>query len=78
MTRFDSRHREPLYTDMGPDVSLRDSAGAISHLPRYGVWKWDEAKQRHQVAEVSDDLEALRAKHGEGPLVDLPGATSPK
>jgi len=69
--------REPLYTDMGPDVLMCDTEGAMSRLPRYGVWKWDAAKRRHEVAEVSDDLEALRAKHGEGPLVDLPRPTTP-
>jgi len=64
--------REPFYTDMGPDVSMCDLEGTLSRLPRYGVWTWDASKRRHQVAEVGDDLEALRAKHGEGPLVDLP------
>lgn len=69
--------REPVYTDMGPDVSIIDSEGVESHMPRYGVWKWDAMKGRHQVAEVGDDLEALRAKHGEGPLVDLPRMAAP-
>ena len=69
--------REPVYTDMGPDVALLDGEGVVSHMPRYGVWKWDPVKRRHQVVEVGDDLEALRAKHGEGPLVDLPGLAAP-
>lgn len=68
---------EPFYTDMGPDVSIRDSEGATSPLPRYGVWTWDPSKGRHQVAEVGDDLEALRAKYGPGSLVDLPHALTP-
>jgi hypothetical protein len=70
------RHK-PYYTDMGPDVSIRDSDGVTSRLPRYGVWTWNAARGKHQVAEVSDDLEALRAKHGEGPLVDLPRLATP-
>lgn len=70
-------HREPLYTDMGPDVLIHNSEGATSRLPRYAVWKWDVSKGRHQVTEVSDDLEALRAEHGEGPLVDLPRQAAP-
>lgn len=69
--------REPVYTDMGPDMSILDSEGVISRLPRYGVWKWDVVKGRHQVADVGDDLEALRAKHGEGPLLDLPRPATP-
>jgi hypothetical protein len=69
MTHFDNQRNSPVYTDMGPDVSLRDSEGVISRLPRYAVWKWDSTKRKHQ---VGDDLAALRAEHGEGPLVDLP------
>lgn len=70
------RHK-PYYTDMGPDVSMRDSDGVTSHLPRYAVWTWDTARGKHQVAEVSDDLDALRAKHGEGPLVHRPRLATP-
>jgi hypothetical protein len=77
MTHSDTQRHGPLYTDMGPEVSIRDSEGVTTRLPRYGVWKWDGAKGRHQVDEVSDDLEALRAKHGEGPLVDLPRPVVP-
>jgi len=62
---------KPFYTDMGRDLALRDSEGTTSHLPRYAVWKWDDAKGKPQVAEVGDDLDALRAEHGDGPLVDL-------
>lgn len=69
--------QDPVYTDMGPDVLLRDSEGVTTCLPRYAVWKWDAARRKHQVAEVSDDLEALRAEHGAGPLVDLPRQTNP-
>ena len=65
---------QPLYTDMGPDITMRDGDGVVTHLPRYGVWKWDSSRQRHQVADTGDDLEALRAQHGEGPLVPLPTA----
>jgi hypothetical protein len=78
MTRSDAQRRSdrpspgPLYTDMGADVLMHDSEGATSRLPRYGVWTWDAVKRRHQVEEVGDDLEALRGKYGEGPLVDLP------
>lgn len=59
-----------VYTDLGPDLQMVSPDGTTTNLPRYGVWKWDEGRQKHQVAEVGDDLEALRAKHGEGPLVD--------
>jgi hypothetical protein len=68
---------KPFYTDMGRDVTLRDSEDVTTHLPRYAVWKWDEAKGKPQVEEVSDDLEALRAEHGEGPLVDLMRPANP-
>lgn len=66
-----SSRDKPFYTDMGRDVTLRDSEDVTTHLPRYAVWKWSNAKGKPQVAEVSDDLEALRAEHGDGPLVDL-------
>ncbi len=61
----------PFYTDMGAGLLLRNSEGETT-LPRFGVWKWDFAKQRHQVADVGDNLDELRAKHGAGPLVDVP------
>lgn len=32
-------------------------------VPRYGVWGWDEAKQKYQVVEVGKDPEALKRKH---------------
>lgn len=65
---------QTFYTDMGPGIELRDEQGEATHLPRYGVWKWDARKGKHQVAEVGDDLEALRARHGEGTLVDMKAA----
>lgn len=63
--------RPIVYTDMGADLQLRADDGTTTDLPRYGVWKWDARKARHQVAEVGDDLKALQDKHGEGPLVDF-------
>lgn len=86
MTHYNTQRRpgrpqsprdEPFYTDMGRDLTLRDAEGATTHLPRYAVWKWDDAKGKPQVAEVGDDLEALRAEHGDGPLVDLVRPTTP-
>lgn len=59
--------REPVYTDMSPGVTLQDSEGVSLSLPRFGVWTRDMAKRRHQVAEVGENLAALRAKYGEGP-----------
>jgi hypothetical protein len=67
----------PIYTDMCASLELRSSQGDTLTLPRYGVWVWDPVRRRRQVADVGDDLQALRDKYGEGPLVDLPGRTAP-
>lgn len=63
--------RPTFYSDMGPGIELRDDQGVVTALPRYGVWKWNPSKRKHEVAEVGDDLQALRDKHGEGQLVDM-------
>jgi hypothetical protein len=65
-------NRRPFYTDMGANLELRDSTGGTMNVPRYGVWVWDAHRQRHQVVDTGDDLEALRAKHGAGELVNGP------
>lgn len=59
------------FSDMGEQVVLSDPERHTKTLPRYGVWTWNPVKRRHEVAEVSGDLEALRAKHGDCPMVDM-------
>lgn len=70
--------RKLFYTDMGSQLEMRDSGGGVQALERYAVWKWDTNRGKHQVAEVSNDLEKLRATHGEGPLIDLANARANK
>ena len=60
-------------TDFGQPlrVTLPDGSEA-EPIPRYGVWLWNSARQRHEVAETSDDLEALRAKYGQAvPVIPI-------
>ena len=58
-------HDAPFITDAGTDLDMHDQHGKkVGRLPRYGVWKHDPAKGKHQVVETGDDLEALAKKHG--------------
>jgi hypothetical protein len=58
-------YRKPFITDAGTDLDMHDEQGNnIGRLHRYGIWKYDEGRGKHQVAETSDDLEGLAKKHG--------------
>ena len=59
------------FSDMGEHLTVTDQDGRVEVLPRYGAWTWNAVKRRHEVAEVSNDLEALRAKYGDCPMVDM-------
>lgn len=59
------------FSDMGEHLTLISDEGHTETLPRYGAWMWNAVKRRHEVAEVSGDLEALRTKYGDCPMVDM-------
>jgi hypothetical protein len=44
---------------------VSDSGGKIT-LPRYGVWVFSASRRKFEVAETSDDLDALQKKYGPG------------
>lgn len=57
----------PFITDMGQSHTLREvETGQSVYVPRYGVWCFDPAKGKMQVAESHDDLAYLQKKYGIG------------
>lgn len=62
---FLTESRETYITDFGKPVEAKpEDGGPIINVGRYGVWKFDAAKGKHQVVDSGDDLEALKKKHG--------------
>lgn len=60
-------------TDFGESLEVRSVDGSVDDsflLPRYGVWRWNPWKSRHEVVEVGDDLDKLRSIYG--PLQVVP------
>lgn len=50
-------------TDVGESVTLTAGAGDMSCdivLGRFGVWKYDESKRKHQVVLVTEDIATAR------------------
>jgi len=50
-------------TDMKTSHDFELPGGEIMHISRYGLWRYDMAKGKHQVFETSDDLEYLKKKY---------------
>lgn len=50
-------------TDSGTALRVQWADGRTITIPRYGAWVWNAARQRHDVAEASDDLEGLMKKY---------------
>ena len=61
-------------SDNGKNLQATNEQGeVVCELPRYAVWG-DLGKRKPEVIEVSDDLEALQAKHGPSlPVFRTPG-----
>lgn len=53
-------------TDMGSSIELTADEGWKMHIPRYGVWQYSRSKQKFEVTETSDDLDAMQEKYGPG------------
>ena len=52
-------------TDFGEPQTLLDQAGgAVMEIPRYGVWKMDPRKAKHQVTVTTNDLSEAKAALG--------------
>jgi hypothetical protein len=62
---FLAESRESYITDFGEPIEAKpEGGGAAINVGRYGVWKYDPAKGKHQVVDSGDDLEELKKKHG--------------
>ena len=60
-------------TDFGEPQTLLDQAGgAVMEIPRYGVWKMDPRKAKHQVTVTTNDLSEAKAALG------VPGSETKK
>ena len=64
---------EKFITDNGGGIRLEDEDGDMIPLERYGVW-WDLGRGKPEVGDLGDDLDALKAKHGDVPVIKLPSA----
>lgn len=63
--QFLAESRETYITDFGEPIKAKpEGGGAEINVGRYGVWKYDPAKGKHQVVDSGDDLEELKKKHG--------------
>jgi hypothetical protein len=61
-----------IITDFGRSLeAVPVSGGDPIHVDRYGVWKWNPHKQRHEVVATGDDLAALKLEHGELEVVAI-------
>lgn len=58
-------------TDMGKSYDVKLLASKPVHIGRYGLWRYDMAKGKHQVFETSDDLEYLKIKYCVDEVVEL-------
>ena len=67
---FLAEAREAYITDFGQEMKAHGSGQTIN-VGRYGVWKYDAAKGKHQVVDTGDDLEELKKKHGDLKVVPL-------
>ncbi len=67
---FLAESREAYITDFGQEMKAQ-SDGETINIGRYGVWKYDAAKGKHQVVDTGDDLEELKKKHGNLRVVPL-------
>jgi hypothetical protein len=58
-------------TDLGDRaIELKDDNGIVRVVvDRYGVWKWNPTKERHEVIETGNDLEALQKKYPDAEVV---------
>lgn len=61
--QFLAESREVYIIDFGDKVEAYGGGQRIN-VGRYGVWKYDAAKGKHQVVDTGDDLEELKKKHG--------------
>lgn len=67
---FLTEAREGYITDFGQKTEAH-GGGQTINVGRYGVWKYDAAKGKHQVVDTGDDLEELKKKHGDLKVVPL-------
>ena len=56
------------YTDFGRQLELTSTDGQVEHLPRYGAWGDISGRDKPEVIECGDDLDALKAKYGDAPV----------
>lgn len=72
MTARDPRSGAPPFiVDMGRSVPVKVEGGESFTLERYAAWVFDERRGRHQVREVSDDLERLKHRYPGAPIVKV-------
>lgn len=63
--QFLTESRETYITDFGEPIKAKSEGGrAEINVGRYGVWKYDPVKGKHQVVDSGDDLEELKKKYG--------------
>ena len=57
-------------TDNGKEVPITDEGGKfVRNLERFAVWSYDDARCKHQVTEVSNDLASLQDQHPNAKVV---------
>lgn len=68
---FSARLADKFITDMGQSNTAEEVGGSSKiHIPRYAVWG-DRGRGKPEVIETSDDLEALKRKHGVTKVVKM-------
>lgn len=60
-------------TDNGKEIPITHEDGTSGgSLERYAVWSYDVARRKHQVTEVSNDLDKLQGRHPSAKLMPSP------
>lgn len=68
----------PFISDAGEQIRVVPEGGGETRvIPRYGVWVFDRSRRKYQVAECSDDPDALTAKFGVTAPVQVLPKTDP-
>jgi hypothetical protein len=58
--------KSPFITDFGKTLDVTDAktGKVVMKLSRYGVWAYDQAKGKHQVAKTGNNLNTLMKRYG--------------
>jgi len=65
---------EYVISDLGTsDVEVKDEQGkVVAKVDRYGVWKWNPTKDRHEIVKSGSDLDALKKAYPNAEVVKTP------